>query len=109
MAFFPGRSPVERDRSAGPAVRHAEQSLAGSWRTLWLLGIAVLEGRPSFRKAHPKKEIRHAIDNRIWHILRHDSHCGWSPVHACGKCPATIALRAIGDSAQPDDDTREYF
>src|SRR5258708_20498639 len=71
--------------------------------------MAVLDGRPSFKgKAHPKKEIRHAIDNRIWHILRHDSHRGWPPVHARGKCAATSSLRAIVDNAQSEDDAREY-
>ena len=72
MAFIPGRSRVQRNRSAG--------------------------------KSHPKKEFRHAIDNPIWHIVRHDRHRGWLPVHACGTCAATSSLR-VGDNARPGDDT----
>src|SRR6185436_20867073 len=72
MAFFPGRSHVERTRSAG-----------------------------KITFSHPKKEFRHAIDNPIWHIpnwriVRPDSHRGWAPGHACGTGAATISRRAIG-------------
>jgi hypothetical protein len=48
---------------------------------------------------HPKKEMRHAIDNSILRILRYDSHRGRRPVHARGKCAATISLLITVNSA----------
>ena len=41
-------------------------------------------------------------------MVRHDSRRGWPLGHACGTCAATISLWAIGDNAQPDDNTDNY-
>src|SRR5260370_36787550 len=79
MAFFPGRSRVERNRSTG-----------------------------KITSSDPKKEFRHAIDKPIWHVVRPDSHRGWPLGHACGTGAATISLWTIGNNAQPDDAPDKY-
>src|SRR5882757_10706752 len=84
-----------RERIVAPGV--------AEWRSFRASRVSNAIGRRG--KSHLEKEFRHAIDNPIWHIVRYDSHRGWPLGHACGTCAATISLRAIGDNAQPDDDT----
>jgi hypothetical protein len=91
-------------------LRHANETSVNSWRVLCLLGMVVLkDDHRSKATKHPKKEMRHAIDNSILRILRYDSHRGRRPVHARGKCAATISLLITVNSARPENRARKYF